>query len=387
MTSGNVFFILALLRSLQDEDLLRFDEDTMQWTCDSHMIRVTVEVTTVSDLLKAKINDLPADVQETLKIASCLGSRIEQFLLQKIVTGDISSHLNMASAKGLLTFDISDGAFAFAHDGIQQVTYSLIPADDKVSFHLMIGRKLWRRLDDRELEAYLFVILRQLMLGDRLVTDQNERTATASLCLLAGEKAVGLSNFETASVYLRHGIILLGPRQWRDSYFRSLQLHNAAAEVSYCTAHFDDVEKYVDAVLLNARSFQDTLHARSTHIYALGSRGRTEEAIENGLTTLRHLGEKLPSNPSVAQLLFSMWRTKRLLRNRSNAAILRLPAMTDVEKVAAMQILNLIYFSAHVARPLLAGVVAARMIRLTMTHGVCVVSSVGFGFYAMQLCG
>jgi histidine kinase len=82
-----------------------------------------------------------------------------------------------------------------------------------------------------------------------------------------------------------------------------------------------------------------------------------------------------------------MWRTKRLLRDRSNNAILRLPVMTDVEKVAAMQILNLIYFSALYSRPLLAGLVAARMVRLTVTHGVCAVSSVGFGFYAMQLCG
>jgi predicted ATPase len=387
MTCGNVFFILTLLRSLQDEELLQFDEDTMQWTCDSHMIRVTVEARTAHDIFKTKINDLPADVQETLKIASCLGSRIEQYLLQEIVTGDISSHLNMAAAKGLLAFDNSSGAFVFAHDGIQQATYSLIPADDKVSFHLMIGRKLWRMLDDNELETYLFVVLRQLMLGDRLLTDQRERTATASLCLRAGEKAVGLSNFETALAYLRHGISLLGARQWRESYDRSLQLHNAAAEVSYCTAQFDDVEKYVDAVLLNAKSLQDTLHARSTRIFTLGSRGRAQEAIENGLTTLKHLGQKLPSNPSHAHLLFSMWRTKRLLRDRSNNAILRLPVMTDVEKVAAMQILNLIYFSALYSRPLLAGLVAARMVRLTVTHGVCAVSSVGFGFYAMQLCG
>jgi predicted ATPase len=386
MTRGNVFFILALLRSLQDEELLRLDEDTMQWTCDSHMIRVTVEARTVDDLFKTKINDRPADVQETLKIASCLGSSIDPYLLQKIVTGNVSSHLNMAAVKGLLTFDNSSGAFVFAHDGIQRATYSLIPAEDRVSFHLMIGRTLWRMLDDSELETYLFAVLRQLMLGDRLVTDQEERTATASLCLRAGEKAVELSNFETASVYLRHGIWLLGPQQWRDSYVRSLQLHNAAAEVSYCTAQFDDVDKYVDAILLNARSFQDTLHARATHIYALGSRGRAQEAIENGLTTLKHLGERLPSNPSVAQLLISMWRTKRLLRDRSNAAILRLPAMTDAEKVAAMQILNLIYVSALYSRPLLAGVVAARMVRLTVTHGVCAVSSVGFCFYAMQLC-
>jgi hypothetical protein len=55
-------------------------------------------------------------------------------------------------------------------------------------------------LDDNELETYLFVVLQQLMLGDRLVTDQEERTATASLCLRAGQKAVELSNFETASL-------------------------------------------------------------------------------------------------------------------------------------------------------------------------------------------
>ena len=195
-----------------------------------------------------------------------------------------------------------------------------------------------------------------------------------------------LSNFEMSSVYLRHGVDLLGKNGWKDSYDISLRLRNAAAEVFYCTAQFDGVEEMVHAILWNARCFKDTLRARATQIYTLSSRNRQPEAIEIGLATLKDLGEELPSYPSGAQLSFSMWRVKRLLKGLSDTALMRLPVMKVSRKVAAMQILNLIYLSALYSRPVLAAAVAVRMAKLTVTYGKCAVSCVGFGFYAMLLC-
>ena len=141
-TQGNVFFIMDLLRSLQDEMLLQFDENTVQWTCDIHMAQVAVDTRTVYDLFKNKICNLPKEVQDTLKIASCFGSRLDPYLLQLIVGANVSPYLNTAAARGLLVFMESSQTFVFAHDGIQQATYSLIADDNKESFHLKIGQKL-----------------------------------------------------------------------------------------------------------------------------------------------------------------------------------------------------------------------------------------------------
>jgi len=88
---------------------------------------------------------------------------------------------------------------------------------------------------------------------------------------------------------------MLGGGHWKDNYELSLRMFNAAAEVSYCTAKWDDVETMVKAILLNARCFEDTLRARATQICTLGSRNRQPHAIEIGLATLKELGEELPS--------------------------------------------------------------------------------------------
>jgi predicted ATPase len=386
-TRGNVFFIMELLRSLQDDELLQFDETTQQWTCDSHLIQVTGEMQTVQELFKTKVSDLPVEVQEMLKIASCFGSKPDTFLLKLLMGANVSSYWNIAAARGLLKADSNGQTFAFAHDGIQQAIYSLIGDRNKPLFHLRIGQKLWRKLEEEDLEKHLFVVSRQLMLGDASVTKQEERAVLAALYLRAGEKAVELSNFETASVYLKRGTEMLCDDDWKDNYDLSLRLHNASAEVSYCIAQFADVSKSVNVILLNARCFEDTLRARSTQIFELGSRNRQPEAIKIGLATLRELGEELPSSPSGIKLTWSMWRVKRLLGGMSDEALMRLPVMKVARKMAAMQILNLIWLSAMYSRPMLSAAVAIRMVKLTVMYGKCAVSSVGFGFYAMLLCG
>jgi predicted ATPase len=122
----------------------------------------------------------------------------------------VQSCLSLATARGLLARDESTGTFVFSHEGIQQASYNLIAEVSKRSFHLKIGRKLTRKLHDKALESHLFVVARQLMLGDSSVTENEEVAVLASLYLRAGEKAVEQSNFETALLYL--GLMQCGCR-------------------------------------------------------------------------------------------------------------------------------------------------------------------------------
>ena len=388
-TGGNALFILELLRSLQDDDLLRFDEEKEQWTCDNQLIPSLIKPgTTVRDLFKSKILDLPADVRETLMVASCLGSKLDEFLLRQIRSGLISTHFEMGAAKGLIRFDEVSACFMFAHDGVQQAVYALIPVEERELYHRRIGGKILKNLDPDKLDDFVFVTVRQLILGRRLLSNDRDRAVVASMCLQAGEKAaLNSTGFQTALVYLGHGIDLLGPRRWRNEYRLCLRLYNAAAEASYCTAQFDEVGKLVDEVKSNARNFDDTLQASSTQIYTLSSSGQLPAAIGYALATLNDLGEKFPHNPSPAQEAMSRWRTHRLLRGLTDVQLLRLPPMVDPRKIAVMQILNLLFLSAVYSRPRLGQMIVFRMVRLTVEHGACAISCVGFAFYGMVLCG
>jgi hypothetical protein len=57
-----------------------------------------------------------------------------------------------------------------------------------------------------------------------------------------------------------------------------------------------------------------------------------------------------------------MWKVKRLLRGMTDTSLLRLPVMKVSRKVAAMQMLNLIWLAALYSRPLLAAAVAGKQL-------------------------
>ena len=92
------------------------------------------------------------------------------------------------------------------------------------------------------------------------------------------------------------------------------------------------LKSMVSTILLNARTFEETLRARAIQVYTLSSRNRQPEAIRFGLETLKKLGEDLPPFPSGTQVAFSMWRVKRLLRGMTDTSLLRLPGDEGLEE-------------------------------------------------------
>ena len=384
MTAGNMLFVKELLRKLQDDDLVWFDEGSNSWMFDAHMIQNTITVRNVHDLLKQRFQEITPDAQETLKAASCLGSLINEALLERVFSSSVSSHLEEAATRGLLTFDRFNESFRFSHDAVLRAAYGLVPESERPRFHDKLGRKLWKSFEEKELDEHIFVVLDQLM-AQETCRDGEEETVS-SYCLRAAEKAFQMSMFSKASTYLEYGIKQLGDHGWRHTYPLTLKLHNAAAEVACCTGQYVRVDDLVKAVLAHTRSFADSLHARATYIHSLGSAGRPLNAIDAALSTLEKLNEFLPPYPSTFQTMRLLWRTKRQLRQMSDGKLSRLPVMTDKHKLASMQILSSILLHSLYARPSLLPIIACRMVTLTLEYGVCAPSSVGFAYYGMVLC-
>jgi predicted ATPase len=390
LSKGNPTFVRELLRDMQDEGILSFDETTNQWTCDFHKVPLKLDgIESVLDLSKAKVKELPENVQETLKIAACLGSCvIDESLLQMIdPIGSASSHLKHAAVKGIFTWE--GGTYNFASDSIHQATYDLIPMDDRGAYHLKIGQKLWKFLDDRDDDEFMFIVLRQLMMAGHLLAEASDLRSVAMLCLKAGQHAVQTSSFQASRVYLSHGILLLSTQKmWgRDNYDLSLALHNALIEVCYCTADFSRLDRLVGEVLLASRSFEDSLLARRSQIYALGSRNRQPEAIDIALHALKGLGEWLPApQKRIAthlSLARAFRRVNKALLGLSDEDILDLPPMRDTQALAKMQVLNHIILYTFYAAPALSCLVIIRMVELTVKYGLSTISSVGFSFFAL----
>jgi predicted ATPase len=102
---------------------------------------------------------------------------------------------------------------------------------------------------------------------------------------------------------------------------------------------------------------------------------------------LEELGFTLPAKPTLVQALLRMRSLKRRLKDKSDECLLRLPKMdSSSDKLAIMQILNILFSYSFVANQELGPFIAEKMIRITLDHGLSVVSSVGFTLYGTILC-
>ena len=76
-TQGNAFFATEFLKSLAAERLLAFDPATTRWRWDATPIAQKNIAENVVDLMAYKVRRLDPAVQETLRLASCIGSRFD----------------------------------------------------------------------------------------------------------------------------------------------------------------------------------------------------------------------------------------------------------------------------------------------------------------------
>jgi predicted ATPase len=299
----------------------------------------------VADLLNA----LPAEIIELLKVCACFGClHTEDIILEYVLEYPIRSVLAQAVKLGILdSVGCGPEAFAgtlycFKHDIFQMAVYDLIPVNSRESFHLEIGRRLWRRLSPDELNQSIFVVLSQLIQGRRLISRPNERYRIVTLCLHAGRKAATLSNFGAASTYLKFGIELLGNLGWKDVYHVALAIHNDACEMEMCAANFEEMGFLVESILQHARCDGDKLKARTTQIYALSVSDRQVEALDLGVQLLRDIGSPLPKSLSVWTLLRKLRSVQNLLKGKSNDFLKQMPLIEDDDILAAMRILHLV---------------------------------------------
>ena len=385
-TRGNFFFMREYLRALNESGALWYLSDVDEWVYED---KCAPHYSSVESLVSSRIARLPGRAQETLRVAACLGSRIDMKILSLLSTSEgVSEDLAVIANKGLVTGSHdARGTYEFAHDAIHEAVYELMSENDRCKLHYRIGRELWRTLDLKQLDELIFVVVSELMAGRDQVTLEKERIAIAKLCLRAGERAVMLSSFYTAHSFLMFGIALLEEaRYWRDEYRLSLALYSAAAEVSYCIAEFEDVDHLVNEVLVKVRSKTDALRVQSTEICGMGTRRHVREALEYGVELLRTVGIRLPRKPSKIGAYIAFQRIRKRLRHISDDAILRLPTMDDPEKLAVVHLLSILFRYAMVQAKELCPFLVEHAVRLTMDDGISVVSSLAFAMHGSILC-
>ena len=397
-THGNPFFVVEFIKSMHSENLVRFDPKTGEWHQDMDAIQQTNISENVAEMIATKIQKLPMQTRHILKTAACIGRRFSSDILCMI--NDLSSKrlshiLQEAIIEDLIVL-INENLYKFSHDRIHQVTYSIIPENERAKFHLDIGFQLYYHCDSENVDAaILFDIVNQMNLGDeglifendhpRLLTDE-KRWIIARLNYLAAKQARSTLAIDQALTYSNKAIHLARPDGWQKQRELTLKIYDIAVENAYLSGKTEEMEQRITEILSNATTFLEKVRAYEIRIQSLISQNLLAEAIDIAFQVLGELGVNIPEKPGKIDMVMGFVQNKYFLLGKNPESILDLPVMTDPKMLAAMRIINLLLLPVYLTHSGLFPFFVFKGIRITLKYGLTPQAASVILSYGMLLC-
>ncbi|UVK38859.1 AAA family ATPase [Mesorhizobium sp. AR10] len=385
-TSGNPFFAIQFLTALNEDGLLVFDPAAPAWRWDIDRIHARSYTDNVADLLVEKMKRLSIPTQEGMKQFACLGNASDVATLALVyeeTEAGVHAALWDAVCAGLVMRQ--ETGYTFLHDRIQQAAYSLIPQEHRADVHLRIGRALLTSMAADQLAEHLFDVASQLSRGAARLIDRNERAQVAAIDLRAGRKAKASAAYASARAYFAAGMALLGESDWGSQYELTFSLWLERAECEFLTGDFDRGAQLIGELLQRATLKVDRAAVYVLNVSLFTARSETAQAVDSALIGLRLLDIDLPAHPTWEQVQAeyeSVWQT---LDGRPIESLIDLPPMTNPELQAGMRVLSALTPAAYFTDLHLYCLIACRMAKLGIQHGISDASPLGYALLGQIL--
>ncbi|WP_437587391.1 AAA family ATPase [Sorangium sp. So ce1000] len=385
-TGGNPFFVLQFLIALHQEGLIVLDAEAGAWRWDITAIRDKGFTDNVVELMTGKLKRLSLPALEALKLAACLGSRLDLDTLADVAqrpVAELRAALEEAVQEGLIVGQ--GGTYRFLHDRVQQAAHALIPAERLAEVHLGIGWLLFQRLRAEEREEMIFDVVGHLNRGAALVRSRAEREELAALNLRAGRKAKAAAAFHGAAALFAAGMALLAPDRWEAQYELTYNLTFERAYAAYVTGSFEDAEPLFEELMSRARTELERAAVVELAVGFHVTRRQSVCALELGLRCLRAFGIDLPIHPTDAEIEEETQRVWQALGDRAIEELIRLPPMTHPEIKVVMGVLRGVALAAYFVDPNLMYLVNVRKIELSLRYGNAESSAHAYSTFAVEI--
>ena len=410
-TQGNPFFTTQFLKTLYEDGLIKFDVGTRQWQWNFVKIAFLFSDNVV-DLMVQKLQKLPMETQESLKLASCIGNKFDLVTLAIVSERsqlEIAVALCQAQRLGMIVpqnqsckffeADVEFGSeqdlgglqnyeccYQFFHDRVQQAAYSLIPESQKGVLHLQVGRRLLEHTPVSDRDLQIFHIVNHFNLGASLIVNASEREEIAHLNWLAAKKARKSSAYSSAMNYLDMSLQFLSNHCWCTQYDLSLEIYQLTAEVTYLCGDYAHMSKLIEIGLQQAQNHLDRAKFYEIQIMALVAQNQFEFAIKLDHNVLLNFGVRFPTNLFKLRTILGFLITVYRMSRRSHKDLLALPVMTNPHKLAICSLFNVIGAVLQVNKPEIAPFITFIGISLYLRYGNIPKSSMAYTIYAYLLC-
>ena len=389
-TKGNPFFMKQFLRSLYDQRLLYFDIKTQSWLWDQSAISKITVSENVADMLEEQLNYLSEPTKSLLMMAACLGTTFDIKTLSNICYRpfiQLSSEIWEACQKGLLIplndIDILDidihhvdttKWYRFAHDKIQGVAYSLIPADEKPELHLKIGRNLKKFYVENQSDECLFSAVYNLNLATHLIPDDREKYELARLNFMAGEKSKEELGFKSAKDYFLTATGLLRATYWNTEFEFLMSVWLNYAETLAVCNDFKGAERAYRKLLNYAKEPLDKVRIYIKMVVLYTASTQYPLAIESGLDGLALLGLTVPKYCRKWLLIVEVLKFQIYHRRTDVHELIHRPIFKDKSSILLIDMMNALAVPIYFSNQILGQILLLRVLNYSLRRN-CVTTA------------
>ena len=404
-TVGNPFFVNELLRAIFKKKGFNFNQEKGRWEINIDKIKETRITDNVVDILSVRLETLPRETKEIIKIASCIGNQfdlntlsmvtaestfktarsLESAILDELII-PLNERCRVVHLEAELEENMNEVIYMFQHDKVRQAAYSLVGTEDRKKIHLKTGRNLLKNSSKEMLNEKIIDIVRQLNEGIDLIADQHEKDKLARLNLQAGRKAMASTAYKPSLEYMKvaRGLLPNIPGEKYNDLF--VDIYRNLAESYYLNTRFEEGNKTVEFLLSHVKTNLEKAEILSIQIPHYTIAGKLKESIDIGLTALFLLGIRLKNNH--LSILIELIKAKINLKGRKIAEIVNAPDLNDPGLKIVMKVIKEILTPTYLlGDDNLFGLLALRMTNISLKYGNSPEASLAYAAYAIVLRG
>jgi len=400
-TGGNPFFLRRLLRSLHEEELLRFDFRERRWHCDLASVARHEVSPNVVDLMVRQLRRLDAGTVAVLELAACIGSTFDLGTLAGLARQPahlVGAQLWSAADAGMIALVSgrewtelgSDGAdlvdahatriiYRFRHDRVQQTAYSLIEPDRLPGIHLTLCRLLMK---GREARGRVFETAGHCIYALGEIRDPAELCNVVALVLDAAARAIAVNAAAAAEGYCRTVLRFLKADEadHRDLLFDARRL---LGESQILQGDFEGAGSTFTAALTGPLEKLQRVALLTLMMEMWVSQGEIASAMAKLVEILSVFDITIDASNVGAVAARASEDIIRARRGRSAQEILDGPEATDAEVRALLDVLARAADTAYMSGRDWSVAIAARAMVTTLEHGVTVAGAMSFATYSV----
>ncbi|MDP4537234.1 response regulator [Alkalimonas collagenimarina] len=389
-TSGNPFYLKQFLLKLHHEKLLYCCADGI-WRWDLTAVSQQTMSDQHAEVVAERLNQFDAEAQQLLRIIALLGDSATMHTLAGI-TGysvmELEQHLTGPINTGILTaFKAPDGqqlqSLHFSHDRLQQAAFQLATPQTEQQLHATIARYyLADFATAQQQQQHVFEFITHLNAALPLSVGELGAEKVAEFNLMAADKALATNAYDTAHAFFVQARQLLENLSDPSSDDQSRAVLAGLAQSSYLTQNYPDAWHWCLQLDQLTHSRLQRMQNCQQKILILFAQNQLSEAFDLAAEVLAEVGIDI----TVTEQIVSHYAEVLTMYAPDNiAALIERPALQDDELLQAMDMLGSLFTVAYIVGPLHYMTVSYHLLKLSLQHGHCASSALGYLGHGMNL--